>query len=109
MILVTIFPYLVVVIGLLLWVLNENAIVNEAGRGSFFIALFCIVGMLSKTTVNVGGSLVAIVPILVLVTGLLIWALTRKAAVLREIGKGSFFIGVFYVVYALSRFTVHLG
>lgn len=106
--LITVFPFVVTIVGLLLWALSANALVRDAGRGSFFIGLFFVVGAMSKTTVNVGSALVAVVPFVVLISGLLVWALSQRA-ILKDIGRGSFFIGLFYVVSALSKFTMHLG
>lgn len=106
--LITIAPFVVMIVGLLLWALSANAVVKDAGRGGFFIGEFVALGVMAKATVSVGGSFVAIVPLFVLIAGILFWALASQA-IIKDIGRGSFFIGLFYVVSALARYTVHVG
>lgn len=51
--------------------------------------------------------LIAIVPVLVLVVGLLVWAVSTNPVV-KDAGRGAFFIGLFFTVWITTRITVHL-
>lgn len=116
--LIAIAPFVVMIVGLLLWALYDspaakdapakNTLVRDAARGAFFIGLFVALGVMAKTTVSIGGSFVAVVPFFVMIAGILFWALASRA-IIKDIGKWSFFIGLYYVVSALARHTVNIG
>jgi hypothetical protein len=52
--------------------------------------------------------LIAVWPLLVLIIGLLIYVLASHAKVV-EMGRLTFFVGLFWLVYSLVGKTVHLG
>lgn len=105
--LVAIAPLLVAAAGLLLWAL-ASGIIKTAGEGAYYIGLFFVVGVLAKSSVHVGGMIVAFAPLLVAVAGILIWALAANA-IAKRAGAGAFFIGLFYIVAALANHTVKIG
>lgn len=51
---------------------------------------------------------IAIVPIILLIVGVLIWVLSANA-ILKDIGRALFMISLFWLVYALLGKTVHIG
>ena len=118
--LIAIAPFIVMIVGLLLWALYEspgtkdapastkNTLVKDAARGAFFIGEFVALGVIAKATVSIGGSFVAVIPFFVMIVGILLWALAGRA-IIKDIGKWSFFIGLFYVVSALATHTVRVG
>lgn len=50
----------------------------------------------------------AIIPLLVLIVGLLIWVLASNPLV-KEVGKWMFICGLFVTLWVSARVTVHLG
>jgi Na+/phosphate symporter len=52
--------------------------------------------------------LIAYWPLVILVIGVLIWALASNA-ILKEIGRWMFIIGLFFTVQALAQKTVKVG
>jgi len=51
--------------------------------------------------------LIAFVPIIVLIIGLLCWALASNPVV-KDAGRGAFFIGLFVAVFVAAKQTVHI-
>jgi len=105
--LITLAALLVAVAGILLWALAGGDIIKKIGEGSYYIGLFYVVGALAKTSVNVGSMLVAFAPLFIALGGLLIWVLAGNP-ITKRAGAGAFFIGLFYVVGALSSHTVRV-
>lgn len=54
------------------------------------------------------GMLIAIWPLVILIAGLLIYVLASNAKVV-EIGRLTFFVGIFWLTYALVSKTIHIG
>lgn len=106
--LIAYWPLLILVAGVLIWVLASNATVKEIGKWMFVVGLFFTTRALSEKTASAGGVLIAYWPLLILVIGVLIWALASNA-ILKEIGKWMFIIGLFFTVDALSHKTVKVG
>lgn len=52
--------------------------------------------------------LIAFIPVLVLIIGLLVYALASNGKV-QEIGRISFFVGLFFTVAEFARHTIRIG
>ena len=51
--------------------------------------------------------LIAIIPIIVLIVGLLTWAVSSNPLA-KDAGRGAFFIGLFVAVWIAAKQTVHI-
>jgi hypothetical protein len=54
--LVAIWPFIILLAGVLIWVLASNAILKEIGKWMFIVGLFWTVQVLSQKTVKVGQA-----------------------------------------------------
>lgn len=105
--LIAILPLLVLFAGVLVYVLASGK-VEEIGRGLFWCGLLVTLFVLSHYTVQVGGAGVAILPLLVLFAGVLIYALAVKTKLV-EIGKAMFWCGLLVTLFAVAHYTVRIG
>ena len=53
--------------------------------------------------------IVALWPLVILIVGLLVWLLVKNNAIVTEIGRWLFIIGLFWFVYSLAGKTLVLG
>lgn len=54
--LIAIWPLLIAVVGVLIWVLAGNTVVKEIGKWCFVVGLFWTVSTLATKTVKIGGA-----------------------------------------------------
>ncbi len=108
-------PALVCLIGILMWALCSGALLREVGRWMYIIGLFVTVQATVGSTLHAGSVVIAPIPFVVCIVGLLIWAIPRPSGeeppvgLMKQAGKIAFWVGLFWVVESLMNHTLKIG
>jgi len=103
---ITIFPVLVLLVGLLAYVLSANPKLQELGRLAYAAGLLVTLFAFSRAVSGFGT--VPVVPVLATVIGLLVYALATNPKA-QEMGRLSFGCGLLVTLFAFSHAVFRLG